>query len=485
MASSRPPPPTSSPSSLPPNSPPFSPPASILIVGSGLFGLTLAWSLARRDTFSQCSITVVDRADPSSPDVFPSPDAASVDTSRIIRADYADAAYAALCMEAQVHWRRQDKPTHLGAQGRYTETGLVVVAEQAPAPQREVVDKLEMTGMDYARSSYDNVLSLAARHPEHIRSVRELPSPEAIRDRVGTGGSSGTWGYVNEGSGWANAGASTAWLFDRVKSTGRVSFVAGTVTSLEHDKTTVTGANLADGRTLTADLVVVAAGAWTGGLVDLSGQATATGQVLGYIDLTEAEQEQLGRMPVLLNLTTGLFIIPPTNRVLKIARHAYGYLNPVTGSSPLPSSPTAPAPQVVSQPLTHITVPSLSIPKEGADDLRRAVCEMVPLPGLAERPFTKTRLCWYSDTPTGDFLIDYHPQWKGLFVATGDSGHAFKFLPVIGDKIADCIMGNCPAEFKAKWAWKPAAPVVITEDGSRGGKPGLILADELAATQTH
>jgi sarcosine oxidase / L-pipecolate oxidase len=190
-------------------------------------------------------------------------------------------------------------------------------------------------------------------------------------------------------------------------------------------------------------------------------------------------------MPILLNLTTGLFIIPPTNRVLKIARHAYGYLNPATGSSPLPCSPTAPAPQVVSQPLTHLTVPSLSIPKEGADDLRRAVCEMVPLPGLAERPFTKTRLCWYSDTPTGDFLIDYHPQWKGLFVATGDSGHAFKFLPVIGDKIADCIMGNCPAEFRAKWAWKPAAPVVITEDGSRGGKPGLILAEELAVAATH
>jgi len=343
----------------------------------------------------------------------------------------------------------------------------------------QIVAKADMTGMDYVRSSWANVLSLASDNPELANTIRELPNVAAIRERLGTGGSSGSWGYINEGSGWADAAASTEWLFDRVKETGRVTFVSGTVSSLEHNGLTVTGAKLSDGRVLSAELVVLAAGAWTGALVDLSGQATATGQVLGYLDLTEAEQEQLNDMPVVLNLTNGLFIIPPRNRVLKIARHAYGYLNPTLPNATRLPSAFSPANGPVSYPLTNLSEPSLSIPQEGAEDLRRALREMVPLPGLVDRPFSKTRLCWYSDTPTGDFLITYHTQYKGLFVATGDSGHGFKFLPVLGDKIADCIMHNCPLEFVGKWNWKPDAEVVITEDGSRGGKPGLILANEL------
>jgi sarcosine oxidase/L-pipecolate oxidase len=488
---------TSSPSlpSLPslPSSSTFSPPSSILIIGSGVFGLGTTLALARRDAFAHCSITVVDRSDPVQPGAFPSPDAASIDTSRIIRADYADPAYAALGDEAQAEWRKQDKPADLGAEGRYSEAGLLLVGDAAPpapvaGPAGEGL-KPKLTGMDYARMSWANVLSLASKDPELAARVRELPNPDAIRDALGTGGSSGSWGYINNNSGWANAAASMAWLLDQVRCTGRVHFVTGTVVSLDHNENTVTGAKLDDGRVLSADLVMVAAGAWTGGLVDLAGQAVATGQVLGYLDLTEAEQEKLAKMPVILNLSTGLFVIPPQDRVLKIARHAYGYINPVTlGSASLPLSPGSPSSATVSLPRTALTDPSLVIPAEGAADLRRALREMIPWPELQDRPFSKTKLCWYSDTATADFIIDYHPNWKGLFVATGDSGHAFKFLPVIGEKIADCIMGNCPPEFKGKWEWKvktAASPgiTLFTEDGSRGGKPGLVLADELAKAE--
>ncbi|KAK0707468.1 FAD dependent oxidoreductase [Lasiosphaeris hirsuta] len=468
----------------PPNHAPpsFSPPSSILIIGSGVFGLGTAWALARRDLFSQSSITVVDRADPADRDVFPAPDAASIDTSRVVRADYADAAYAALAAEAQVQWRSQAKPSDLGAQGRYHESGLVLVADSAPVRRpSEVVSKSEMTGMDYTRFSWANVLSLASRNPGLVGPVQELPDVAAIRDRVGTGGSSGSWGYVNEGSGWANAQTSMAWLFDQVKATGRVRFISGTIASLEHTGTTVTGASLSDGSVLSAELVIVAAGAWTGSLVNLSGQAIATGQVMGYLDLTEAEQERLSTMPVVLNMSTGLFVIPPRNRVLKVARHAYGYLNP-TALPTAPLSSTITSATSASHPLTHLSDPGLSIPKEGADELRQALRDMVSLEGIAERPFSRTRLCWYMDTPTADFLVDYHPDFQGLFIATGGSGHAFKFMPVIGDKITDCIARKCPPEFKAKWSWKLTTNFVFTEDGTRGSKPGLVLADELSTS---
>ncbi|KAK3402161.1 FAD dependent oxidoreductase-domain-containing protein [Sordaria brevicollis] len=477
------------------SSSPLSPPSSILIIGSGVFGLTTAYALSRRHDFANTTITVVDRADPSNPDVFPAPDAASVDTSRIIRADYPDAAYAALAAEAQLQWRQQTHPDDLGSEGRYSESGLLVVADgPAPPPgtpvvtENTVIDKTKLTGMDYARFSWANVLSIASSDPELVARIKECPNPEAIKAALGTGGSSGSWGYINGLSGWANAGASMAWLYKRVKAEGRIKFVAGEVTNLEvSGGNTVTGARLADGRVLSADLVMVSTGAWTGRLVDLTGQAVATGQVLGYIDLTPEEEAQLAHMPVILNLSTGLFVIPPKNGVLKIARHAYGYLNPTTlPIPPLASSVTTPA-AAVSLPLTTLSDPTLQIPTEGADDLRRALHEMVPLPSLRDRPFSKTRICWYSDTPTADFIIDYHPEYKGLFVATGDSGHAFKFMPVIGEKIADVIAGQCPPEFVGKWNWRypagdAAIKAVITEDGSRGGVPGLILSTELRAS---
>ncbi|KAK4130985.1 FAD dependent oxidoreductase [Trichocladium antarcticum] len=480
-----------------PSSPTFSVPSSILIIGSGVFGLSTALALTRRDAFAQSAITIVDRSDSSQPGAFPAPDAASVDSSRIIRADYADPAYTALCNEAQVEWRKQDNPTDLGAQGRYHESGLLLVGDAVPpAPVAAPAEgglKPKMTGMDYARGSWANVQFLASNDSSSPAArISELPNPDAIRDALGTGGSSGSWGYINANSGWANAGAAMAWYLDKVRQTGRVEFVAGTVASLEHSDTTVTGAKLSDGRVLSADLVVVAAGAWTGGLVDLAGQAVATGQVLGYLDITETEQEALSAMPVILNLSTGLFVIPPVDRVLKVARHAYGYINPTRPTHPpLPlhphsASPSHPA-DPVSLPLTHLTTPSLQIPADGAADLRRALSEMIPWPSLANRPFSKTRLCWYSDTANADFLIDYHPHWQNLFVATGDSGHAFKFLPVIGDKITDCIARACPPQFRGKWDWRvrektPAGlgMAVVTEDGSRGGTPGLVLAEELA-----
>ena len=64
-------------------------------------------------------------------------------------------------------------------------------------------------------------------------------------------------------------------------------------------------------------------------------------------------------------------------------------------------------------------------------------------------------------------------------MATGGSGHGYKFLPVIGEKIVDTVEDRCPEEFKSKWAW-PEGRVgsVVTEDGSRGGRPGLVLMEE-------
>ncbi|KAI1487854.1 FAD dependent oxidoreductase-domain-containing protein [Biscogniauxia mediterranea] len=286
------------------------------------------------------------------------------------------------------------------------------------------------------------------------------------------------------------------WLHARALETGRIAFVNGTaerlLVSSGGEEKRVTGVRLlakneGENETLSADLVVVAAGAWTPALVDLSGQAVATGQVIGYVRITEEEQARLGAAPVLLDLSDGLFVIPPRDCVLKVARHSYGYLNPTAVAHPPLGNPN-PNPQgllppsktvVVSLPLTHLDDANLEIPEEGKAALREGLRKLVP--ELEDRPFFKTRLCWYTDTPTADWIIDYHPHWHGLFIATGGSGHAFKFLPVLGDQIVDSITGNPPEEFREKWKWRTVddvEKVIATEDGSRGGKPGLILSEE-------
>ena len=63
-------------------------------------------------------VTVVE----SSPTI-PNPHGSSVDTSRIVRADYANAAYSKLAAAAIHRWRSTD----WGRDGRYTQNGLLLV----------------------------------------------------------------------------------------------------------------------------------------------------------------------------------------------------------------------------------------------------------------------------------------------------------------------------------------------------------------------
>jgi sarcosine oxidase/L-pipecolate oxidase len=100
------------------------------------------------------------------------------------------------------------------------------------------------------------------------------------------------------------------------------------------------------------------------------------------------------------------------------------------------------------------------------------------VPWLGNREFAQGRVCWYTDTATGDFLIDRVPSVDGLFIATGGSGHGFKFLPVIGEKIVDAIEGTLDTELKKIWEWREKDEWG-EGDGSRGGPKGMQWEEEL------
>jgi sarcosine oxidase/L-pipecolate oxidase len=441
-------------------------PKSILIIGSGVFGLSTAYSLTQCPKFANTTITLVDKS------VFPAPDGASIDSSRIVRPDYADLAYARLAIEAQKRWRNE----WWGQQDVYHEPGLAVVVNKDEAD-----DGNGDLGRKYMTDSMANVERCGL---EPGRDIEVLDSTDDIRaiypdckttTATRSTSSIGDFGYINWRSGWANAEKGMVVLRAKLDATKRITYRHTTVTRLLHSNNRITGCQTSSSEILTADLVILAAGAWTPSLVDLRGRCSATGQIIAYIALSPAEQKQLESRPTLLNESSGLFIIPPINNVLKIARHGYGYANPVS----IPHPEDCAAQNItVSLPRTHISHPDLDIPEEGKKALRGFLAAVYP--SLASRPFISTRICWYTDTPKGDWLVSYHPCYKNLFVATGGSGHAYKFLPVVGDAIVECLLGNPPAEFKDKWSWpeRDLEDQVWTRDW-RGGIKGMVLQDEL------
>jgi len=59
-------------------------------------------------------------------------------------------------------------------------------------------------------------------------------------------------------------------------------------------------------------------------------------------------------------------------------------------------------------------------------------------------------VCMYTMTPDNHFIVDQHPNMRDVTIATGFSGHGFKFAPVIGEMVADLAMNghtNLPIGF--------------------------------------
>jgi sarcosine oxidase len=61
------------------------------------------------------------------------------------------------------------------------------------------------------------------------------------------------------------------------------------------------------------------------------------------------------------------------------------------------------------------------------------------LPAL-DGPCLHSATCMYSNTPDEHFVIARHPDSSNVTVACGFSGHGFKFVPVVGEILADLAM---------------------------------------------
>ena len=227
----------------------------------------------------------------------------------------------------------------------------------------------------------------------------------------------------------------------------------------------VTGINTVSGAIHDADLVVLACGSWTPSLLPSVGnllEATA-GSVLS-IQLPADRQDlwikyapenfpvwswNIGSYVTPGQDVGGIYGLPRTPEgVIKIAFRGAKWTNY--------SKPSSESGRPVSHPWTDTD----EVPEEAMRVLR-AFCEE-NMPDLLELPLERGRLCWYTDSVDNSFLIDYVSDTEGLVVASGGSGHGFKFLPVLGEHVVNVIEQK-QTDYTEVFRWRDVP------DGERNG----------------
>ena len=161
--------------------------------------------------------------------------------------------------------------------------------------------------------------------------------------------------------------------------------------------------------------VVVTAGAWAGNLLaELNLPLTVTKQQVCYYQPTDTDRFQPDRFPVFTEATPDgefLYGTPAFGRNgLKMARHGRGQ---ITSPDTCERTPDADY-------IAHIDA---------------YVQERIPELGKA----THAEVCLYTETRDEDFIIDAHLHCPDVLIATGFSGHGFKFCSLVGRIMSELV----------------------------------------------
>ncbi|MFW6097330.1 MAG: FAD-dependent oxidoreductase [Chloroflexota bacterium] len=384
-----------------------------LIIGGGIYGLTAALALQGRGR----QVAVIDHGP------VPHPLAASTDISKVVRVEYgADEQYTALAERAREGWLRWNEEF---GEELYHEDGLLMLTQEAMRPggfTYESYHLLTKRGHDLERLDGETV---ARRYPAW--------NAQLYCD-----------GYFNPRGGYAESGRMVLALAQRAKEAGIAFYTGKFVDEIVQEAGRVRGVRLGNGQQMEAAEVVVAAGAWTPLLVpELQDVMVAVGQPVFHL---QPQNPDVYRPPHFHTFAAAVsrtgwygFSLHPRENVIKIANHGVG----------LRIDPRHDERRVTD---------------EQVGKLRDFLAQTFPK--LADAPLIYTRLCLYCDVRDGHFWIDRHPDIEGLAVASGGSGHGFKFAPVLGDLIADAVEGKENGDL-ARFRWRELDDATVIEEATR------------------
>ncbi|ETN39051.1 uncharacterized protein HMPREF1541_05273 [Cyphellophora europaea CBS 101466] len=393
--------------------------ARIAIAGSGTWGLSTALHLVNA---GYTNITVFDRASE-----IPSRYSAGFDINKIVRPEYEDPFYTELALDAIKGW----KTPLFGPY--YHQTGYVVATSDR-APEKAVRHLHE-------------ALSSIKEHPTFKPFISPLSSSNDFRELFWqfTGQVTGFKGYFNQFAGYAHSSSAMKGIYTHLTRRG-VKFVlgdAGKITQLLYDdkgKRKCTGVKTSDGLDHAADLVISCLGAYQASLIpDVGTFSVAKSWSVAHVQLTEEECDLLRGIPVLNVRDLGFFFEPdPTTKLFKLCPLGAGYVNKREDGISLP-------------PLDKLPPPQDYIPVEDERKLRRLLQET--LPWMADRPFVDQKMCWFADTADSEYCVDFVPDTdNSLIVLSGDSGHGFKMMPIVGSWVIKLLSDG--HQSLKRWQWR-------------------------------
>ena len=213
------------------------------------------------------------------------------------------------------------------------------------------------------------------------------PSEDGLAD----GKSRWNLAYCNLEDAFIDAEACVRVYYERCLEQDSISFRCGTAVDriCVDERGVCTGVLLEDGTRIASDLVLVAAGAWSNRLVYLEQRIDPIAIEVAWIKVSPEEEEKWKHMAITTNFSTGLNLFPPYRGEIKTLRRSRGYKNTVQVQHPEDPSKTI----TISHPRTIVTNPTDVIPLDAEKVIRDNLREIMP--PIADRPFDRTKLCWY------------------------------------------------------------------------------------------
>jgi sarcosine oxidase len=194
---------------------------------------------------------------------------------------------------------------------------------------------------------------------------------------------------------------------------------------LEGDRPVV----ITDAARITADRLIVSAGAWVQRLLpELAVPLRVTRQQVLYVTPDDPEPFQVGSFPVFIfkgaSDLDAFYGMPSfLNLGVKTARHG--------------------GPQV--DPDNVDRTPS----EEAIASVRRFLGNHIP--GLEHAQISQSEVCLYTVAPGEQFLVDFMPGRHDVLVASPCSGHGFKFSCLVGRALADLATSGSSDLAIAAW----------------------------------
>ncbi|KAL4940182.1 hypothetical protein BDV06DRAFT_224357 [Aspergillus oleicola] len=467
----------------------------IIIVGAGIFGLSTALHLARR---GYKDVTVFDKQpyDETLYSYLKGCDAASADLNKIIRSAYgSDTTYQLLTLDAIEEWKRWNSEIASGAlipPGMTPSDRVFIQNGHLVLTDRNTLPDFEMASIKNTEKAGFKDTQLDITIPRDVRLAEEKGLGYAVDPfSYGRGKSGkGNVGVLDTTGGVAVADKACRFALAKSRSFG-AKFIFGSETGkmenlIYNHGSKVTGIKTADGKAHNASMTILACGGWTPSLLpalDNLCEATAGSVVLLKLEPGTAlfnrfapEQFPSWQFKMRDGAEGGLYGFPrDENGWLKIGYRGTKYTNPVAQGDGKERS----------VPVTRWSGDKEKGKEKGKDNGRftsipaqagKVIQSFMEshIPELSENrvDISLTRVCWYTDSYDNHLVIDQVPNMDGLMVATGGSGHAFKYLPNIGNWVVDIMEGvGTDREAVKAWRWRERGdevPANVLMEGSKG-----------------